>query len=59
MPDTIECFLEVDDIMKELPLMFQVLLFLMLNFCSVVLLCDLKHACSSSKICSSWFTSLS
>ena len=30
------------------------------DLCSVVglLLCDLKHACSSSKVCSAWFTNL-
>ena len=38
--------------------MFQVLFYqsLKLNICSVVLPCDSKLACSSSKICSAWFT---
>ena len=60
MPDKIECFLEVGEIMKEFLLMFHVLSIntLKLTICSAVLLCDLKPACSSSRICSTWFTSL-
>ena len=50
MPDTIEGFLEVDEIMKELlvPSVFLPTA-LKLNICSVGLLCDPKHACSSDK----------
>ena len=60
MSYTIERSLEVDETMKELILMFQVLSInsLKFNICSVVLLCDIKPACSSSKIYSAWFTSL-
>ena len=55
MPDTIERFLEVGEIMKVTsddrsafpPTAF---------CCPVVLLCDLKPVSSSSKICSAWFT---
>ena len=55
-PDTIERFLKVDEIVKELILIWCSRLLstnsLKLNNCStsVVVLCDLKHAFSSSKI---------
>ena len=60
MPDTTERFLEVDEIVKALLLMFQVLLHQQSSgeYLIIVLLYDLKPASSSSKISSAWFTSL-
>ena len=61
MPGTIECFIEVIETTKDLLRVFQIFFHQQLEveyICSVVLIFDLKPACSSSKICSAWFTSL-
>ena len=61
MPDTIERFFEVDEISKELPsgvpTIFQPTTssWIFVQWYHSV---NLKHVCSSSKICSAWLTSL-
>ena len=58
MGHTIKRFLEVHETIKELLLVFQMPFRRMWSICSVLLLCDMTPACSSSKILTVWFTVL-